>query len=55
MYHKCLKSSKFKVPNNPYKIEKPKSKRADENDPNTKYFKPASTENDEFFLKAAIT
>ena len=28
---------------------------ADEKDPNIKYFKPASTENEEFFLNEAIT
>jgi hypothetical protein len=38
-----------------YNKDIPKRRIADEKEPNIKYFKPASTEKEEFLLKDAIT
>lgn len=47
------KSEKLVKPVKLYKIEEPKSNKAEAKAPKTKYFKPASTENSEFRLKLA--
>ena len=39
----CFIISKFVVPYIKYIIEKPNNNKQEENDPKTKYFKPAST------------
>jgi len=46
-----VKSLKFIVPVIPYINEQPNKKSAEANDPKIKYFKLASVENTEFFLK----
>ena len=48
-----LKRLKFNVPKQPYTTEAPNKNIPEMKEPETKYFKPASVEKDEFLLKLA--
>lgn len=46
---------KLVVPVHPYSNDDPNKNKAEEKEPKIKYFRPASNENEEFFLDAAKT
>ena len=50
-----FKMLKFRVPKQPYNKAAPNKKTPEMNDPEIKYFKPASVENEESLLKLAKT